>query len=178
MALEGESAHADAAPTEHKRRRRSGRPRSGRSRGALSTKTRSEQRDAGGPHLGVRHLEQAVAFSLAPASLAACCVETSLRASDLFEFELPPPVERQILDLVLAGAAEAMSEKRNPGDTLAARAARSAGAAIRWSLELQQRPPDAVPQHPTRPASKTQRLLVDGPRRQRRARAPEPHEHS
>ena len=129
--------------SEERKRRRSGRPRSGRSRGALSTKTRSAQRDAGGSHLGVRHLEQAVAFSLAPASLAACCVETSLRASDLFEFELPPPVERQILDLVLAGAAEAMSEKRNPGDTLAARAARSAGAAIRWSLELQQRPPDA-----------------------------------
>ena len=141
--LEVESAIPDAAPGERKKRRRSGRPRSGRSRGALSTKTRSEQRDAGGSHLGVRHLEQAVAFSLAPASLAACCVETSLRASDLFDFELPPPIERQILDLVLAGAAEAISEKRNPGDTQAARAARSAGAAIRWSLELQQRPPDA-----------------------------------
>ena len=80
--------HADAAPTEHKRGAAPAARAPSAARRALH---QDAQRAARRRRPGVRHLEQAVAFSLAPASLAACCVETSLRASDLFEFELPPP---------------------------------------------------------------------------------------
>ena len=82
-----ETAILDAAPVERKKAAAPA-ARAQRSRGALH---QDPQRAA--PRLAPRrHLEQAVAFSLAPASLAACCVEMSLRASDLFELELPTPL--------------------------------------------------------------------------------------
>ena len=121
---------------------------------------RSEQRDAGGSHPASAtssrrsHSRSRRRRSRRAVSRRACARRIS---SSL----LPRPLSGKFLDLVLAGA-EAISEKRNPGDTQAARAARSAGAAIRWSLELQQRPPDADPRALARTAGDCEALAHAG----------------
>ena len=121
--VEVESASADA-DRERKKRRRSGRPRSGRSRGALSTKARSEQRDAGGSHLGVatssRRSRSRSRRRRSPraASRRACARRISSTSSchrplsGKFSISSSPaPLKR--------------CQEAQPGDTQAARAARS-----------------------------------------------------
>ena len=96
--MEVESAAVEVESARRRRARRAQTPAPlrppalRRSRGALSTKARSEQRARRRPHLGVRHLEQAVDLARAGVARGVLRRETSLRASDLFEFGCRRPL--------------------------------------------------------------------------------------